>query len=78
MYGFSDQPNGIPLTPFNALRQGSSRYSATMAFMIERMFCFVQPQAQSRKDLGPSRRRRLTVNPESVWNRAVDAPVRPS
>src|SRR6476661_5907868 len=30
MYGFSDQPNGIPVTRFRADRQGSSRYSATM------------------------------------------------
>ena len=28
MYGFSDQPNAIPLTRFSATLQGSSRYSA--------------------------------------------------
>jgi hypothetical protein len=38
MYGFSDHPNGIPDTRLRALRQGSSRYSAVMAMMIERAF----------------------------------------
>src|SRR6266576_464969 len=41
MYGFSDQPNGIPDTRLRADRQGSSRYSATMAHRIEQVFSCV-------------------------------------
>ena len=30
MYGFSDQPNGMPRTRFSATLQGSSRYSTAI------------------------------------------------
>ena len=38
MYGFSDQPNGMPLTRFSATLQGSSRYALASAASYEQMF----------------------------------------
>src|SRR5690348_9569121 len=49
MYGFSDQPNIIPLTRFSATLQGSSRYSTRILESIERTFVMTELPAGIRR-----------------------------